>query len=311
MSNSLYRRYLASLSPITRAKQEGQLKLLCEELSSRLDTTADPEAFEWWSLSALDLELLQQDLLAKGYRPSSVRCKLMIVRSLLKRAYAEGYMTERSYAGLTLLKHPPAVALGKTGRALSVTEVRDIVDQLDLDTSRGRLEAAVFLVLATTGLRVRELCLTNAKDLKTNGRLKVLHGKGQRQREVVLSAMVNEIVQRHMADHVTGCVALMQGTSKGQVMGRKYRTGRLDPHAVEYILYRLARKAGIEKFSPHDLRRTVASHMLGEGVDVVTVADVLGHASLDTTRMYDRRSEHQKEAAFNTLAQTLIGDAHV
>lgn len=61
--------------------------------------------------------------------------------------------------------------------------------------------------------------------------------------------------------------------------------------AVMYALRRRAEDAGVDPFSPHDLRRTCASELWSAGVDGVTIQRVLGHASIATTSRYDRRGE--------------------
>lgn len=54
-------------------------------------------------------------------------------------------------------------------------------------------------------------------------------------------------------------------------------------------------------FSPHDFCRTFVGEMLEHGVDIATVANIAGHASVDTTRRYDRRPETTKQQAANKL----------
>ena len=60
-------------------------------------------------------------------------------------------------------------------------------------------------------------------------------------------------------------------------------------------------QARIGRFSPHVLRRTSATQVLDQGADVATVADLMGHASLDTTRRYDRRGEQAKRDAMAAI----------
>ncbi len=68
------------------------------------------------------------------------------------------------------------------------------------------------------------------------------------------------------------------------------------------LIYRVVDKglvgAGIERLTPHDMRRSFISDLLDEGVDLATVARQVGHANVQTTARYDRRKERVlKEAA--------------
>lgn len=64
--------------------------------------------------------------------------------------------------------------------------------------------------------------------------------------------------------------------------------------AVLKILKILALQAGVDKFSPHDFRRTFCSDLLDAGIDIATVQKLAGLASLLTTTKYDRRGEETK-----------------
>lgn len=74
------------------------------------------------------------------------------------------------------------------------------------------------------------------------------------------------------------------------------RGGRLTTRALRGIIDRLAAAAEVEAF-PHTLRHTAATRWLRAGVDIVTVAELLGHAWLDTTRRYTQPSTDQLHAA--------------
>lgn len=87
---------------------------------------------------------------------------------------------------------------------------------------------------------------------------------------------------QHKADSKSGNVI----TEKG-----------LTSQAVYFLANSYREKLGLAPFMPHDLRRTVATVLLESGEDLVTVRDVLGHSSVNTTQRYDKRGEDSKRKA--------------
>jgi integrase len=56
---------------------------------------------------------------------------------------------------------------------------------------------------------------------------------------------------------------------------------------------------GVRAFSPHNLRHSAISEMWEQGIDGVTIRDIAGHSSIETTTNYDRRGDERKQATAN------------
>ena len=124
----------------------------------------------------------------------------------------------------------------------------------------------------------------------TNGDLTVRHGKGNKARVVHAlngaKAALDDWVSLRGIEPGPLFYPIRKG---GEILGQ-----RLNGQAVRHILRKRAGQAGLEKCSPHDLRRTFASHLLDAGADIVSVQALMGHSSVTTTARYDRRGERAR-----------------
>ena len=76
---------------------------------------------------------------------------------------------------------------------------------------------------------------------------------------------------------------------------------RLTAESVFDRLAYLAKRAGVQRFSPHDMRRSFISDLLDNGADLAVVQQMAGHANPATTARYDRRGERAKQRAAGLL----------
>jgi site-specific recombinase XerD len=219
--------------------------------------------------------------------PATVNRRVAALRGFFAFLYAKGDVPSNPAARLTGVRLVRAAP-----KALASPELRRLLREAR--RSANPLHRAVVLVLAHTGLRVSELCALRVSDVvisERRGKL-IVRGKGEKVREVPLNAEARWALREWLAVRPTV-------PSDALFVGRR---GGLTPNGVWGIVRKCARRAGVDAH-PHMLRHTFATRLLREaGADLVTVAELLGHESLDTTARYTRPSESDLEAAVERLA---------
>jgi len=163
-------------------------------------------------------------------------------------------------------------------------EATELLDQKPEESEAGRRDHALLELLYATGLRVAECCGLDPNDLdRSQGTVRVL-GKGGKERVVPVGETALDAVDAYMK---------MRGDGTGPLF-RNARGGRLTTRSVHRVVKERARQAGIsQRVTPHTLRHTFATHMLGEGADLRLIQELLGHSRLSTTQRYTHVSpEH-------------------
>lgn len=160
-------------------------------------------------------------------------------------------------------------------------------------------DRALALVPFYAGLRIGEAVGLDVDDVRQSARralLIVRVGKGDRWREVPL----HRDLQSALNDWLTERRDWPGADAPALFLNR--RGARLSARGARDVFARLAGAAGLdEEFTPHVLRHTFATNLTRGGSDVVLVADLLGHARLDTTRRYSLASRADRAAALAHL----------
>ena len=253
--------------------------------------------FPWAELRYQHTQAIYVQLSA--FYASSTANKMMAALSrVLEEAWKLGQMSVEDYHRAIAIERKTGQRL-LTGRALSIGEVKALFHVCAQDRSvKGSRDAALIAVLYSTGLRRSEVVVVDLADwIEQDNCLIVRSGKGDKDRTVYL----DDGATAALLDWLN-----WRGDEPGTVFYPTRRGGRLEARpmtdqAVLDILRQRGKEAQIASFSPHDFRRTFASNMIDAGVDIVTVQNLMGHASPVTTAHYDRRGEEAKRRAANLL----------
>lgn len=136
-------------------------------------------------------------------------------------------------------------------------------------------DKAIIAVLASTGLRVSELCNIELDDIDSENNIKIL-GKGQKKRLVHLNSKTKRYIDSYLKVRKNGCDKLFVN-NRGNAMTQ---------HTINHTLKTIGKRSGIENIHPHMLRHYLATALLDSGVPIEQIQLVLGHSSINTTLRY-------------------------
>jgi integrase/recombinase XerC len=143
-------------------------------------------------------------------------------------------------------------------------------------------DAAVMALLYGSGLRISEALGLRRRDvpLPGAGDVLIVTGKGNKTRMVPVLQNVLELVQQYVA------MCPHQLPPEGPIFVGA-RGGPLSPRIIQLTMERLRGALGLpDSATPHALRHSFATHLLGRGGDLRAIQELLGHASLSTTQIY-------------------------
>ncbi len=175
---------------------------------------------------------------------------------------------------------------------LQPDEVERLIEtDAEKDSPAALRDRAIMETLYSSGLRVSELVGLNWRDIDDEiGMITVRAGKGDKDRVVPIGEPAIEALMAWRR------VMPVAWTADGPVI-TNLRGGRLTTRSVEKIVANRLIRAGLaSSITPHGLRHCFATHMLGNGADLRSIQEMLGHESLATTQKYTHVSmNHLKE----------------
>ncbi|MEI7895609.1 MAG: site-specific tyrosine recombinase XerD [bacterium] len=167
---------------------------------------------------------------------------------------------------------------------LNVTEIDQLIGNIDLSKPEGKRNKAMLETLYGCGLRVSELVNLKISNLFFNDGFIKVTGKGDKERLVPIGSIARSEIMFYLKSLRPHVIAV-----KGQedVLFLNRRGSGLSRVMIFTIIKRLALKAGIKKkISPHTFRHSFATHLVEGGADLRAVQEMLGHESITTTEIY-------------------------
>lgn len=168
-------------------------------------------------------------------------------------------------------------------------ELNKIFSVCNYDNPINQRNSVIIELLYATGIRVSELINIKISDIDINERTIKVLGKGSKERMVIFNNHTKKAINTYLDD---GYHILNKNNTGYLILNKD--GNRLSERYVRNIINKLVTKAGLDvKISPHTFRHTFATDMLEEGSDLMTVKELLGHESLNTTSIYTHITNEQ------------------
>jgi integrase/recombinase XerD len=208
----------------------------------------------------------------------------------------DGFIETNPFLGV---ERPKLTANEGATAAINERQARDLLDSPDPDTLIGKRDRAILATFLYHALRRSELCQLRLKDLQEREGIKQFKvlGKGEKERYIPIhpsaSRRINDYLQSVGNPEDKELPLFRSHSNNGKNTGKALTTT-----AVYQLVIHYGEKSGIDtsNFSPHSLRATAATNTLSNGEDIRRVQKWLGHATIQTTAMYDKRNNRPEDS---------------
>lgn len=217
----------------------------------------------------------------QGYASASIHRKLSALHSFYNYLVREEILNINFFDMVEAPKIPKRLP-----KMIKEEEIRMLFEVCDLTNKLGYRNYCILGCLYGCGLRVSELCNMLIKDIDFNERTILIHGKGSKDRVVIMYEELAESLKHYISTFRNEILYNSLDDTNRYVFLNKNGT-RLSRVGVRKILDKLVSDCH-ESFhiSPHMLRHSFATALLNNGADMRSVQELLGHESLSTTQIY-------------------------
>lgn len=216
-------------------------------------------------LNILVIDNFIDTLSLRGYKPKTIKNKIVVIRSFIKFLYSKNLIDIR----------PEAIEIPRT-----VEVEANFLDEEEqfalIKSARNLRDKALIMTILSSGLRASEILNLKSDDLYRRS-LIVSRGKGGKPRVTFIDPLTEKSIREYHHKRETDSVFVFTN-SFGKPLSRQYLSRMISETAL---------RAGIKKrVSAHTLRHSFATNMLRKGARIEDVQPLMGHSNISTTRLY-------------------------
>lgn len=253
----------------------------------------------WHAMRVDHVRYIKQVLLDEQASFRTINVTLSALRAVAREVFQLGRMTGDDYTRIQMEKGLAGERL-PVGRHVPEGEILALCRACEADTSpAGARDAAIIGMLYVCGLRRIEVTRLQYKDVDIEEGAIQFVGKRNKERKSWPDDGTNSAIKEWLSFRGTWEGPLFCPVNKGAKVNR----GRgLSDQSIYNALVKRISEAGLSRHAtPHDLRRSFVTTLLDAGKDLKLVADLAGHRSVETTAIYDRRSEGKRKEAQSAM----------
>ncbi|MCF2703759.1 tyrosine-type recombinase/integrase [Enterocloster clostridioformis] len=220
----------------------------------------------------------------KGISDSTKNHKRLISSSFFSFLHKRGYIVKNPMATVDAIKYTAQVREALTSRE---------VERMRFACGENLRDNVVLELFLASGCRVSEVAGMQIENIDMRQKTVIVLGKGKKERLVLFSDRLLVYLEKYL-----------NGRSEGPVVisVRAPHQG-IKKNAIENIIREISKRAGIEKrVFPHLLRHTFATHALNRGMPLESLCDLMGHASIETTRIYAKNHMNKIQYEYDRYA---------
>ncbi|MEQ9590938.1 MAG: tyrosine-type recombinase/integrase [Parvibaculaceae bacterium] len=269
------------------------------KIGRMLESPMPAERIPWHLLRYEHVLEIKAALERAGDSPATVNGTLSAIRKVTQVCVRLKRMDREDMIAIHDIKTIKYQRLPK-GREIRAGELEALIRVCRDDKNQvaGWRDIAVIGFLYICGLRRFEVASLDIERVDLDDKSAMVVGKGNKEKRVFLDPGTVKALETWLAHRTGEEGPLFLPVKKSGVI--QY-TGRISDQTIYNIIEKRQRQAGVQKCSPHDFRRTFATGLLRQGIDLPTVQRLMGHADPSTTTRYDVREAEEDRAATTGL----------
>lgn len=245
------------------------------------------------SIHEIDVSMLKFYLSKISEKKISARTlsrKIATIKSFFRYLVEQEILDKNITSGIVFPKLPK-----KLPSFLSEKEIEKLMEIPKFHSKNPIKDKLILELLYSSGMRINELVAIKKQDIRLEeGLIKVL-GKGNIERQVIIGSYAKKSLKSYLKnDGKVNSKYLFPSNWKNSKVGH-ISVRKTYGDIKKYLLL----ATGNDALTPHSIRHSTATHLLENGTDLISVKEIMGHASLTSTQVYTHVQKEHMSKVYN------------